>query len=301
MNSPPERPKAFAGCFVAGAVQPIRKREDRMKKRLRQLLGIVFSALLLYSGYRIYEILTEYALGEAASEKVVRQVVTIADEKLPIAAEQTDAPAAATVTPLETPLENPPITVDFDALRAVNPDIVGWLYCADTPINYPVAYSGDNTYYLRRLYNREANRNGTLFVDGRCSPDFFDLNTIIYGHHMRSGAMFACLVEYGSQEYYEAHPVMYLLTPEHNYRLDIFSGYVTESGSQRFFTGPGDREEFAVYLDDIKALSDFDADAAAGAQERIVTLSTCTYEFQEARYILHAFVTEIAGPPKAFG
>ena len=260
-----------------------------MKKRLRLVLVIVLGAILLYSGYRMTLILSEYAQSEEARQEAVQQAVVIADEGLPGAAMQVDTQVAGATAVLETP----PITVDFDALLAINPEIVGWLYCADTQINYPVAHTDNNTYYLNHLVNGKANHSGTLFVDCRCSPNFSDLNTVIYGHHMKSGAMFASLVEYGKQDYYEAHPVMYLLTPEHNFRLDVFSGYITESGSQRFFTVTGDETEFDAYLDEIIALSNFNADASASEQKRIVTLSTCTYEFDEARYVLHAYVTEI--------
>lgn len=262
-----------------------------MKKSLRIVLGIVFSTVLLFSGYQIAEILAGYARSETARQEGVMQAVSIADEELP-AAEQTDVSTTATEA-TAVPLETPPITVDFDALREINPEIVGWLYCADTPINDPVAYTDNNTYYLKHLYNGEVNRSGTLFVDCRCNLDFSDANTIIYGHHMRSGTRFACLVEYEVQAYYEAHPVMYLLTPQHNYRLDIFSGYVAEAGSQRFFMGSGDDAEFEAYLEEIKAISDFSPCAGQSTQNRIVTLSTCTYDFHEARYILHAFLTEI--------
>ena len=262
-----------------------------MKKRLRIVLGIVLSTVLLFSGYQIAEMLAGYARSETARQEAMMQVVSIVDEGLP-ATEQTDASttaAEATAVPLETP----PIAVDFDALREINPEIVGWLYCADTPINYPVAYTDNNAYYLNHLYDGTRNHSGTLFVDCNCSPNFSDMNTVIYGHHMKSGAMFACLVEYEVQAYYEAHPVMYLLTPQHNYRLDIFSGYVAEAGSQRFFMGSGDEAEFEAYLEEIKAISDFNSCDGQSTQNRIVTLSTCTYDFHEARYILHAFLTEI--------
>ncbi len=261
-----------------------------MKKRLWWLLGAILIAVLLYSGYRAIDILAGYAQGEAVRQDAVRRAVVIADEGLPAA--QTEVPESEEV-PTQTPLEKPPITVDFDALHKINPEVAGWLYCADTPINDPVVHTDNNTYYLKHLYTGEANRNGTLFIDSRCSPDFSDPNTIIYGHHMKSGAMFACLVEYGNQEYYDAHPVMYLLTPQRNYRLDLFSGYVSESGSQRFFMGSGDETEFESYVAEIKALSDFKPGKCPNDQNRIITMSTCTYDFDEARYILHAFVTEI--------
>lgn len=261
-----------------------------MKKRLRWVIGIALVATLLYSGYRMVPILLEYAQSEAAKQEAL-QAVAIADEDLPAATSMVEP--AAGETSAEIPLEKPPITVDFNALQEINPEIIGWLYCVDTPINYPVAYTDNNNYYLNHLYDGTRNHSGTLFVDCNCSSDFSDMNTVIYGHHMKSGAMFACLVEYEAQEYYEAHPVMYLLTPEHNYRLDIFSGYVAESGSQRLFSKMEGKAEFDAYLDEIIKLSDFDASVTTIPKDRIVTLSTCTYDFDEARYIVHAFVTEI--------
>ncbi len=262
-----------------------------MKTWIRRLLTAPLVGALLFSAYGLAGILAEYAQGEASKQEAAARAVVIADEALPAADTQTAAPGTA---PPETPPpETPPITVDFAALQSVNPEIAGWLYCADTPINYPVAHTDNNTYYLNHLYNKKSNRNGTLFIDSRCSSDFSCANTVIYGHHMRSGAMFACLVEYGAQEYYEAHPAMYLLTPGGNYRFDIFSGYVTEPGAMRFFNVSGSEAALNAYIDEITALSDFCANASIIPQQRIVTLSTCTYDFDEARYSLHAFITEI--------
>jgi sortase B len=267
-----------------------------MKKKLRWLLGIVFGLLLLYSGYRIVEILSEYAQTEAAQRDAINQVVIVSDEELPAAVVQDVSLESPGEGALETTTseEVPPISVDFDALRAINPEIVGWLYCADTPINYPVAQTGNNTYYLNHLYNGKTNRSGTLFVDCVCSPDFTDFNTVIYGHHMKSGSMFASLVEYRSQEYYEAHPTLYLLTPKGNYRLDVFGGYVAQPGSQRLFS-LDEENEFAAYLGEIQQLSDFNAEMDVTSQDHIVTLSTCTYEFSDARYLVFAAMKEIGG------
>ena len=262
-----------------------------MKKKLRWLLGILLVIALVTSGYRIVQIMAEYAQTEAARQEAIDRAVVLADEALPAAAVNPaeGLKGAAEAAP---PAETPPITVDFGALHESNPEIVGWLYCADTNINYPVAQTDDNTYYLNHLYNGKSGRSGTLFVDCACSPDFSDRNTVIYGHHMKSGSMFASIVEYHSQEYYEAHPVMYLLTPEENYRLDIFGGYVVESGSQRLFS-LDEEAGFIAYLEEIRELSDFTADVDVTPKDRIVTLATCTYEYDGARYLLFAAMTAI--------
>ena len=113
-----------------------------------------------------------------------------------------------------------PIDVNFGALNAMNANVVGWLYCEGTPINYPVVQSTDNSYYLNRLYDNQSNSAGAIFMDAQNAPDLSDVNTIIYGHNMKNGSMFASLQNYDEQWYYGEHPVMYYLTKDHDYQID---------------------------------------------------------------------------------
>ena len=161
-----------------------------MRKLIRTIVLIVSIAVFCFSAYKLYDYYSEMKQGEDAVDELKNVAVTEVREG-----------------------EKAPISVDFAALKAENPDIVAWLYSADTPINYPVVQSDDNNYYLRRLTDGSYNSNGTLFVDFRDAPDFSGFNTIIYGHRMKSKAMFGTLPGYLEQEYYEEHPVMYLLTP----------------------------------------------------------------------------------------
>ncbi len=108
--------------------------------------------------------------------------------------------------------------MDFAALEGVNSDIVAWLYGADTGLNYPIVQAEDNDYYLYRLLDGTWNKNGTIFMDYVNRSDFSDQNTLVYGHHMKSGAMFGALVQYKKQEFYDAHPYLYLYTPQQSYR-----------------------------------------------------------------------------------
>ena len=90
------------------------------------------------------------------------------------------------------------ITVDFDALKAMNEDVVAWIYCPGTKINYPVLQAEDNDYYLEFLINGEWNAKGTPFVDAFCPSPFNDYLTIVYGHRMKDGSMFGRLTQYKS-------------------------------------------------------------------------------------------------------
>lgn len=188
--------------------------------------------------------------------------------------------------------EYAPISVDFSALLEQNDDIVGYIYSPDTPIDMPIVRSADNDYYLHRLLNGETNRAGSIFMDYRNAPDFSDVNTIIYGHNMKSGAMFGTIDKYNSQQYYEAHPVIYILTPSANYKAEAVAGTVVQSDCALYDLSLSEEE---MYAEIVKAVADstFTASERMQSGDRFVTLSTCSYEFDDARYVLICRIEEI--------
>jgi sortase B len=111
---------------------------------------------------------------------------------------------------------------------------------------------------------------------------------------MNDGSMFASIVNYKKQEYYTAHPNLYLNTPSGNYRLAVFSGFVTYADSSVYtFDFAGDAD-FMDYVAKMKGFSDFSSDVTVSASDRIAVLSTCTYEYDDARYVLFAKMVPIA-------
>lgn len=187
----------------------------------------------------------------------------------------------------EMELEFAPITVDFAALQAVNPQVVGWIYCEGTQLNYPVLQGDDNDYYLHRSYDGSYNFSGSIFVEAENRPGFVDSNTIIYGHNMKNDAMFACLSDWADQAFYEAHPVIWLLTPDRDYKIELLSGYTTSAYSETYVIFSESGEDFAAYLRHAAEQSDFQSAAQPDPQGRYVLLSTCAYVFDNARYVLH--------------
>lgn len=178
-----------------------------------------------------------------------------------------------------------PISVDFDVLQEENPDIVGWIYCKDTPINYPVVQGQDNQYYVHHLTDGSYNAGGAIFLDFRNSDGFQDYNSLIYGHNMRNKSMFGTLENYKKQEYYDEHPVIWLLTRECAYRINLFAGFVTPADSQSY-TLFESREALDSYLTSAVQKSTFQSRVEQDTIDRIVTLSTCSYEYNAARYIV---------------
>ena len=179
-----------------------------------------------------------------------------------------------------------PIVVDFEALAERNGDVCGWLYCPDTVISYPVVQAEDNSFYLHRDIDLNYSSYGTLFTEAMSAKDFDNDNSIIYGHHMKDGGMFAGLVNYAKMNYYEKHPVFYLNTPEMNYRIEVFAAFLTDMYSDAYNNSFDSDEEMQAWLDAAMELSAIKTDVEVQPGDKVLTLSTCTYEYDTARYVV---------------
>jgi len=250
------------------------------------LIGVFsFGGWNLWKEYRVYRVGTDTYTAIAASavkEAPPQPSVTVVEEIQP----ETQIPMAQPEPPAEV-LPQVSFSVDFEALRAVNPHIVGWIRDSSGTIDYPVVRGENNTYYLDHLFDGTRNRNGTIFADVRNSPGFIDRNTFLYGHNMQNGAMFAGLLSYTEQSYYEANPTMELVTPESAYLLEVFSGYLTDGSSDTYQLRFVDDAAYTTYLEEIRQQSDFSCGVSVTAEDRMVTLSTCAYDYTDARYVVH--------------
>ena len=259
-----------------------------MKKQVKVLLGFLcffFICVFAYSGYRMYDILHGYSAASKQNDGLRNQFVSVG------APQQN-----AAQDPVQKELELSPISVDFDALLEQNKDVEGWLYSEDTTINYVVVKGKDNDYYLRRFLDGTHSTAGTLFIDYLCYDDFSGKNTIIYGHNMHDGSMFASILSYEKQEYYDEHPVLYLNTPTQDYKIEVFSGFVTDASSDVYTIGFVNDEYYTEYLAKMRSLSNFRSDVEVTAEDRIITLSTCSYVFNNARYVVMGKLVPLDSP-----
>ena len=184
-----------------------------------------------------------------------------------------------------------PAAIDFDALREISENAVAWLFAPDMSINYVVARSGDNAYYLRRLLDGTYASGGTLFADYRCAADFSDWNTVIYGHQMNNGTMFGELANYRDQAYYKRHPVMYLYVPGRRYTLELVAGYTTDIYDLAYDL-PASKEVRDELLNRAVGKSSFVSGVTVDDEDKLVTLSTCSYDYDNARYVLIGRIVE---------
>lgn len=248
-------------------VRPGRRRERRGKQAQRWLragilAGILLSLLMFaVSGTALGLQWSRYR----QSEQLYRN----------LRAESRDTASAG---PGENSGGNRAFQKDFSSLQAGSPDTVAWITGEDTPIDYPVMHTDNNEYYLSHLYSGEENRYGTLFADCR--------NTVIYGHNMKNDAMFGSLMGYKEQAYYEEHPTMTLYTPDGDYTIELLSGTL-ESGDREFVRFRFESEEdFTGYIQSLQSRSTFSSHGTAVPGDRLVSLCTCTYKQNNARYLV---------------
>lgn len=190
------------------------------------------------------------------------------------------------------------LTVDWDALRAVNPDIVAWIYIPDSPVNYPVVQGQDNQEYLHKAFDGSTGwlaSAGTIFLDSNNASDFSDRNSALYGHHMNDGSMFASLSDWQNNDEFNSHRDIYLLTPQGNYRLKTFAMVKTTGTDALVQTTFSSKESYRSYIQDKLDRSVVTQEGdVLGASDitQSMLFSTCEYSQADGRAVLFAAVVE---------
>ena len=270
-----------------------------MKNRTaRTILLTIAAAVFLFSSSMVLIQKAQLRAGTEYAETLA-QMAVIPHVDTSAAEAQESGVVTADETQGTSPEEVPPVApiqVDFDGLRAANPDVVAWIYCPDTPINYPVVQTADNAYYLKRLLDGSKNSAGTLFMDYRNADDFSDWNSVIYGHNMKNDSMFGTLSEYAADSYFQSHPELYLLTPEQDYVISVAAGFGTPANAELYTAFcPNDEAKNRLVESWLKS-SDFISDDYPTSEDRLITLSTCSYEYDNARYVLIGILKALSRP-----
>lgn len=194
------------------------------------------------------------------------------------------------------------ITVDWDALRAINPDTVGWVLVPGTTVNYPIVYSGDDSLYLVRDFYGETNplvSFGAIFLSGENAPDFSDDLSVVYGHHLLNGSMFSPFAGFTDEAEFNAHRTVYVLTPEGNIRLTTFSlvhAASTDPIVQPNFASDALRLSYIQDKVDRSIVAPDDPLPALADITQLFAFSTCDNLVTNGRYVLFCYVAESTHP-----
>lgn len=187
-------------------------------------------------------------------------------------------------------------SVDFDALLEINPDTIAWIrFDEPSIINYPVVKSADNNEYLTKTFSENDNKLGAIFMDMRNSSDFSDRNTIIYGHHLNvSPEMFSRLHLYEDEEFCREHPNFYIYTPDGSVRTyTVFSAGIVNAAANNYDVEFASDEEFEQYIELCRESSNYQVDVEVNAQSQILSLSTCTGDQRDERFLLQGVLTAV--------
>lgn len=243
------------------------KKNKKKKNFLDYFITIILILAIgtfLYAAYNLFMIFSEYKAGEKTYEGLLEYVH--------------EEPNADDKEVLEGILANTaPITVDFEQLQEINPDIVGWIYMEAVPsISYPIVQGDDNEYYLHHTVEGEKNSSASIFVDYQNASDFSDANTIVYGHNMKNQSMFGLLKKYKELETCQESPYFWILTPQQDYKYEIFSVREVSDRDEVYSMFSRNGDEFKTYLEKMQAESLVAFEQQFDGTEKIVTLSTCT-------------------------
>jgi len=300
--------------------KPMTEKQKKWFNVVTTLIMVIALAVFLYSGYQLISTWRDYKKAEefynelpfptppsivlgteemtepvSPSEKETEGVApetsiggTESGEAQPPSEEQTQAPTEAST---EAPTEAPAPPVDWVAvyhqMKDMNPDYIGWIFVGGTKIYYPVVQAEDNDYYLHRLFDGTENFSGTIFADYRCDDVFKSGHTILYGHNMYDGSMFANLRYYEGKWFYDIYPKFTVYTEEGELTFEIFSVYVTDPGSDTYITRFGSDESYVQWLKERQEKSHFDIDMELDASTVTLTLSTCVNKNTQ-RLVVHA-------------
>ena len=260
---------------------------EQIKPRLPLLALILLAAVFIVSA----AMLARHYIQAASDRKELADLATLAAKP-----KDTPSPSPAShATPSPTP-SAPVILPQYQELHEQNPDMAGWIKIDGTPIDYPVMYSpADGEFYLNHGFDKVESKSGVPFIDPRCKVNPFGTNTIIYGHHMKNGTMFAGLMEYEDEDFYEAHPTIRFdaLYAEQEYEIiAVFRSKIYYQSDTVFkhynFLNTESEADFDEYIENIMGLALYDTGVTASYGDKLLTLVTCAYHTEHGQFIVVA-------------
>ena len=258
-----------------------------MNTKLRTILIVLLSAVLIYSVTRIVMIQIEYQKADDIYEESRTEHFHVSqDEAIP-------QPVESGETPEESKEYFPEAYADIEDLLSVNPDIVGWIWIPNTNINFPLLRAADNLKYLSRSYNLQWTNSGSIFMDYRNSPDLTSDNTVIYGHNIKNGSMFGSLKEYSDADYLEKHPNIYIFTQNQIFKYKIFAAYKTESTSESYTLDFSDSIGYDDYINYVTTSAGDSMLSAPTDETPLLMLSTCTSVRRTERFVVNASLVAV--------
>lgn len=269
----------------------MKKKKIRISTVLLLVLLFVLLCVVAGAGWKLYRYYADYLKDRDLYSDLRKEVIKPEEtEEKETEAEETTKAYLETEEYLENGVKKyrkklkrtsktVPISVDWNELKKINKDIIGWVYFTGLPqISYPVLQADDNEYYVHRTYDlsSDTSKAGCIFMDYRMADDFSSPYSIIYGHNVRDGSMLSDLAKLKDQTLYDEEPYFWILTPKGSYRYQIFSIFQCHRSAdvfQKSFDGWG--EDFSKWQNELKLRNSMQGDVELKEDGHVIAFSTC--------------------------
>ena len=252
------------------------------------IIEILCILIFIYAAVQLYMIFADYQRASNEYDTLAETVVTEDEAVEKIEEVIKEEAKEKSILDLPYDYEVPDYEVDLGAVKAQNPDTVGWIILPDSRINYPIVKSKDNTEYLTTTFEGKTANSGAIFLDMYCESDFSNQNAIVYGHNMKNGSMFRALNNLTDKEYFWRHHIFCIDTGNGFEEYEIISCYeTTEEDLTSWHIGFESQDVYAEWLKTIASRCTYDC-VDYDATKKTITLSTCRGQSGgPGRFIVH--------------
>ena len=190
------------------------------------------------------------------------------------------------------------IQLKYAKLYGENQDFVGYLSAEGVGLNLPVVQTTNDETYLNKNFYGSTTKYGCPFVThlNNISYNHLDMNTVIFGHHMNNGTIFGALDKYKTLAGYKSAPVITFNTIYKDYQWKVIAAFITNGYTKGdngyifpyYFTNLSSTGKMSAYLSELAQRSLYDTGVDVLPTDKLLTLSTCAHEFDDARFVVVA-------------
>ena len=249
-----------------------------MKKFSTVFINTILICIAIFCGVKVYEKFSDYKQADKVYETVKETTNDSSNTSSNKASDTSSNKASNTSSNKASSKHN--------KLVAANEDYRFWIKVDNTNIDYPVVQGKDNSYYLNHDFNKNYLAAGSIFMD--CRNDFgVDKSIVIYGHYMKNKTMFGELHNFKKEKFFNQNNKIKIEHEDKTYTYEVFSVYVQDASKDflKFYFDSYD--EYEDYLNYIKSKSLFKSNVDVSTDDSIISLYTCSYEFDGARTIVN--------------
>ncbi|MDD8049058.1 MAG: class B sortase [Thomasclavelia sp.] len=248
------------------------KKENKIGKWVRRLILLVCICVFCYSAFNLVSIWLDYKTMDDANASIQSKYTSELPKKY--------------------------LDIDWDSLSKRNSDVKAWIQIPDTNVDYPVLQGATNDTYIHSDIDKKSFRAGSIFIQADVKDPFNQVNTVIYGHNMKNGSMFADIKSYTEQDFANKHPYVYIYMPDSTVSIyKVVSAHIISAESNLYNTSYTNYQEY--YTEMLKN-SNISVDFDQTQNNPVITLSTCTSggSANGKRNVVHAVLQEKGINPK---